>query len=152
MVAQMTMALVQVGVTLAGFALTAYIAVWKIDRQQRDERQAIRMAIVQELILSCEMLQNDEVKTGEPVRSTPCNAVYQALLAKLGSLKESEISHLVRTHDALTIFAAKIHNLGTKNANMDGYVHFRKEEDLARYKKLRAECLPCVCQCIKAIY
>ncbi len=158
---QMTMAWVQVGVTIFGFTLGFYTAVWTlnrnarlqrehIDRQQRDERQAIRMAIVQELILSREMLQNDEVETAEPVRSTPRNAVYQALLPKLGSLNESEIQDIIRAHDALTVFAAKVHNLGSKDAKMDGYVHL-KQNKLARYEELRAECLPCVCQCIKTI-
>ena len=67
MIDQMTMSLVQLGVTIVGFILGFGTAVWTlnrnarlqrelIDRQQRDERQAIRMAIVQELILSREML------------------------------------------------------------------------------------------------
>ena len=165
MIDQMTMSLVQLGVTIVGFILGFGTAVWTlnrnarlqrelIDRQQRDERQAIRMAIVQELILSREMLQNDKVETAEPVRSTPRNAVYQALLPKLGALNELEIQDIIRAHDALAVFAAKVHNLCLKNAEMDGYVHFKPnklESQLARYEGLRAECLPCVCQCIETI-
>ena len=157
----MTVEWVNVGVTILGFIVTTVLVVYTlnrnarlqregIDQQQRAERQSIRMAVVQELISNREMLQNDEVSDRGVVRSTPYNEVYQALLSKLGSLKELEIHELIRAHDALTIFAANVHNLGLKGADMDGFVHLKLGQ-LARYEELRAECLPRVYQCIQTI-